>query len=384
MSQSVATSLLPPLAEWADDDIVRRQFRLFSDGTMQGVLDLIDVSILILNTNRQAVFVNKRLRDLLTDQSLECIIGRRPGDIFGCLHALETSGGCGTSESCAMCGARESILMGLSGCEASKECRILSTSSGRLAAHDLLVTSKPLNKQGDRFAIVTLQDISHQKRRRTLERIFFHDMLNTAGSLNGIAELVADRGPEAIGEELDLFKLTSMQIVEEIQAQKLLMDAECRELKVRLCELRSGRVLHDLCLAASKQKAARNRSLIIDSNMADIAFNSDPTLLKRVLGNMIKNALEAVDEGETVTVTCEENDGGPLFKVTNPGVIGKQARMQIFMRHFSTKGAGRGLGTYSIKLLGEDYLKGKVWFESTPANGTTFFLALPAGATQNI
>jgi signal transduction histidine kinase len=51
---------------------------------------------------------------------------------------------------------------------------------------------------------------------------------------------------------------------------------------------------------------------------------------------------------------------------------------QVFNRSFSTKGAGRGLGTYSVKLLTERYLKGKAGFTSSEADGTTFFVILPA------
>jgi sensor histidine kinase regulating citrate/malate metabolism len=46
----------------------------------------------------------------------------------------------------------------------------------------------------------------------------------------------------------------------------------------------------------------------------------------------------------------------------------------LFRRSFSTKGRGRGIGTYSMKLLGEKYLKGRVWFTSSPNAGTTFFI----------
>jgi sensor histidine kinase regulating citrate/malate metabolism len=49
----------------------------------------------------------------------------------------------------------------------------------------------------------------------------------------------------------------------------------------------------------------------------------------------------------------------------------------IFKKRFSTKGKGRGLGTYSIKMLTENYLKGKVFFESSPESGTIFSVQLP-------
>ncbi len=44
----------------------------------------------------------------------------------------------------------------------------------------------------------------------------------------------------------------------------------------------------------------------------------------------------------------------------------------MFNRTFSTKGEGRGIGTYSIKLLTENYLKGTVSFVSNESKGTVF------------
>ena len=60
-----------------------------------------------------------------------------------------------------------------------------------------------------------------------------------------------------------------------------------------------------------------------------------------------------------------------VFRVNNPGVIPANIRTQIFQRSFSTKGHGRGLGTYSMKLFGENYLNGKVYFQSNEKQGTT-------------
>jgi sensor histidine kinase regulating citrate/malate metabolism len=55
----------------------------------------------------------------------------------------------------------------------------------------------------------------------------------------------------------------------------------------------------------------------------------------------------------------------------------REIQLQIFQRSFSTKGSGRGLGTYSIKLLTEQYLHGKAWFTSNEVEGTTFFASIP-------
>jgi signal transduction histidine kinase len=63
--------------------------------------------------------------------------------------------------------------------------------------------------------------------------------------------------------------------------------------------------------------------------------------------------------------------------VHNPGFMTRDVQLQVFQRSFSTKGAGRGLGTYSIKLLTERYLKGTVSFTTDPEAGTTFRVRYP-------
>jgi sensor histidine kinase regulating citrate/malate metabolism len=91
---------------------------------------------------------------------------------------------------------------------------------------------------------------------------------------------------------------------------------------------------------------------------------------------MIKNALEASLPDATVTISCAKSGEKIRFSVHNTTFIPRDIQLQLFKRSFTTKGVGRGLGTYSMKLLGEKYLKGKVGFESTEQNGTTFFIEI--------
>jgi sensor histidine kinase regulating citrate/malate metabolism len=88
--------------------------------------------------------------------------------------------------------------------------------------------------------------------------------------------------------------------------------------------------------------------------------------------------VESSGDLATITLGFSYLDDGCVFEVCNPDVIPREIQLQLFQRSFSTKGAGRGLGTYSMKLLGEKYLKGTVGFESTEENGTKFFIKLPA------
>ena len=92
---------------------------------------------------------------------------------------------------------------------------------------------------------------------------------------------------------------------------------------------------------------------------------------------MIKNALEATHEEDEITIDCEIKTEHVTISVHNPACMTDSIQKQVFQRSFSTKGKGRGLGTYSMKLLSEKYLGGKVYFTSTQKNGTVFFLRLP-------
>jgi sensor histidine kinase regulating citrate/malate metabolism len=87
--------------------------------------------------------------------------------------------------------------------------------------------------------------------------------------------------------------------------------------------------------------------------------------------------LEATKAGGTVSLGAEVNAADCTFWCQNDGAIPREVALQIFQRSFSTKGRGRGIGTYSIKLLGERYLGGQVSFTSMPETGTRFQIRLP-------
>ena len=73
----------------------------------------------------------------------------------------------------------------------------------------------------------------------------------------------------------------------------------------------------------------------------------------------------AEDTGDTVK-----------FWVKNDKVIPIYVQAQLFQRSFSTKDSSRGIGTYSVKLLTENYLKGKVSFVSNETDKTVFSVEL--------
>jgi hypothetical protein len=334
------------------------------------VLDMLTVATALLNSNRQIVYANDALLSL-TAPGPNSPLGMRPGEALGCIHASETDGGCGTTQSCGVCGAVRAILESQRGEECVEECRILK---GDGTAIDLRVAAKPFHFEGRALSLFTVYDIGHEKRRRALERIFFHDIINTAGNIFNLSEMVLE-GPQSDDPgNMQLLHFLSNQLLEEISAQKDLCSAESNELTVRVTSIRSLGLIQQM---GDRYGHPEKRNVVVDERSEDVLFRSDLVLLRRVIANLVKNAVEASKRDDTVMVGCRGTAKGVEFWIHNPAVMTVETKCQIFQRSFSTKGADRGLGTYGAKLLTERFLKGHLSFQSLPGQGTLFTAAYP-------
>jgi signal transduction histidine kinase len=234
---------------------------------------------------------------------------------------------------------------------------------------------RPLPQLGDAWQCYSLRDISGEKRREALERTFFHDILNLAGAVEGVSSVLAgeDISSAERAEFVGILSVSARALVEEIRSQRTLLAAEKGELTVEHRDCDSWTALWDAAAACRGFGLAEDKPVVILPGALAILFRTDATLLGRILINMLKNALEASGAGMTVTVTCDRPTPGRIrFSVHNDTVMADHVRAHVFQRSFSTKGTGRGLGTYSIKLLTESYMRGRVSFESAEGQGTTF------------
>jgi hypothetical protein len=363
--------------ERASPEEVRQAAKtLTSEGLLCRLLDAMPDCVLVLNKHRQIIFGNAALVRMAAGMGCQAFLGQRPGELLSCRVASEAPSGCGTGEACRNCGAALTILDSLGGKKATNECRILTGPGDGPCALDLQVSGTPFDWLGERYVLLVVGDISSTKRRQVLERIFFHDILNTAGSIQGIAGLLSSGDatlPEMVG---DLTTATD-SLVNEIKSHRILMAAENNELAARPVPLQSLDILGTVTRAFRGHPVAENRVVEIAPGSVDFAFRSDPALLMRVLGNLLKNALEATKAGQSVVHGCRREGMEAVFWCQNAACMPRSVQLQLFQRSFSTKGSGRGIGTYSIKLLTERYLKGRVSFVSTEETGTVFTVRLP-------
>jgi signal transduction histidine kinase len=202
-------------------------------------------------------------------------------------------------------------------------------------------------------------------------------VLNTATAVRAAADLIARRVSGGLDGLPNHLQGLTHRLIDEITAQRLLTEAEDDELQIKPEHLNASRLLLELAESTSGAEGTHGRKLRIDLPEIAPELTTDATLLRRVLANMLKNAVEATPAGGTITVGCADRGDEVEFWMNNPGEVPRNVQLQIFQRSFTTKGVGRGLGTYSMRLLTERYLGGRVDFTSSPADGVTFRAVYP-------
>lgn len=367
-----------PAGRDSPGELVSKRKIVAGNSLLQETIDAMSDIVLILNGHRQIISVNQALLHML-DCKMEDIQGKRPGELVGCRNAAIGPDGCGTATGCMTCGAVEAILASQQSVQTvTRECRIsLQQPSGE--AMDLKVSARGVDLEGEKFTICVLSDISDQKRVGVLARLFYHDVMNTAGGIHGYVQLLRETATRGSAEDQDLAQLAELadHLIEEIQAQRDLTYAEAGELQPDFRPTDAKELVLRLKHLYAGHAVARDRTIQL-GDVWEGSLVTDPQLLARVVGNMIKNALEAAASGETVTVSVASNGADVSFRVHNPEVMPQEVQLQVFQRSFSTKAnAGRGIGTHSMKLIGERYLRGRVDFTSREPDGTTFTITLP-------
>ena len=348
-------------------------------GSLQSTLAGIPVIVAVLDDERRIVFGEERI---LKHFGLErCSASNRhaPGDVLGCVHAVSAPGGCGTSEACGLCGAFRAIKESRERQRpTTQECRIQHHTPDGVQDLDLIVTASPYRSAERVYTLLTIQDAGPEKRKRALERVFFHDILNTAGGVSGLARIVRETDdPIERGELLAVLEQSARALLDEIEDQRQLSSAENGELTVTPEVRESTELLRNVQGSLEYHDAARSKSILIDPGADRFAVTTDPVLLRRVLINLTKNGLEASALGRPVLLCCSSDGTSARFLIHNEGMIPREVQLQLFQRSFSTKGAGRGLGTYSVRLLTERYLRGSVSFTTDEDAGTTFVVTIP-------
>ncbi len=346
------------------------------DPIVKAILESVGGYVLVLNTQRQILAASREVMDALNLKEFDPILGRRPGEAFGCDHAAEGPDGCGTAPACRYCGAVLAILAGqANGVPAGGECWLTMRRNGHLECVEFKVRAAPLVVGSTPVIALVLVDISASKRRELLERTFLHDARHIAEEIEDWCRKLAQKKPSAAARTI---LGLSERLTSEFTQYGVLLQAEQHVLTPRRERVVPAEVFEHIHTLFDGHSCAEGKGLVMRLPDEPCAIATDAALLTSVLVHMVKNALEATPAGGSADLVFEFVEGRPRFTARNAGVMPDETAARVFTRCFSTRpGRGRGLGTYAMRLVGERCLGGKVWFTSTAEEGTDFHFELP-------
>lgn len=346
------------------------------------LLNATDMMVLLMNGDRRILYASDAFCRMVGVADDTFLLGQRIGNAWHCIWADDAPESCGGSEACRHCEVYNTLARAIHDHESrTAEASVVHLEGEVARSLNLMTHVVPAALFGVDCFIVTLVDISDTLHRRWFEQIFYHDLLNKLGALENYVTLMARDLPEAYRDDMSFVQESFRTVVEDIKYQKQVSEAETGELQVAPITLRAGELVAQVARLFQQYAGTRGMLLEVVPPAVEVTVFTDFLLLRRVLENMVKNALEASVSGDVVRIGADAGDGARCavtFWVWNAAYIPPEVQPHIFERAFSTKGHNRGMGTYSMKLIGERGLKGNVGFETSREAGTRFQICLPA------
>lgn len=200
-----------------------------------------------------------------------------------------------------------------------------------------------------------------------------HEIKNPLAGISGAIQVLAEGMPKGDNRR---------EIVGEVLDQVRRLDRTVRDLlnfARPMTPVRQGFDLVDSLQSAWKTLASQSEAKAITFEIlpgTPAEIHADPQLLRQVWINLFQNAIEAMPDGGSVAVRLAGGD--PLrVEIRDTGAgIGGAAVANLWKPFYTTKTRGTGLGLSIIKKI-IDAHGGRIWCESVPAKGTTFFVEIP-------
>ena len=313
--------------------------------------------LIVLNEDRQIVALNHKFLENLGIENSEEALGLRLGESLSCIHACKNPAGCGTTEFCSSCGAAIAMMAAINQNRSDERiCAMVSNKDGKNSDICLRIKAKPIRVEGQRWILIYARDITREQFWANLDHVFFHDINNTLTSLYGHIQMFELDFPE--NQNLLSVRSSIERLIKEVFVQKKISQHKDISYTPVQRAITLNELKKEMEIFIKGHKAIEGKEIRENWGDEDIVLKTDVLLLSRILGNMLINALEATPKGGFIRITADPSQESVTFTVWNQAAIPENLQKRIFQRHFSSKpGSGRGFGTYSMKLFGENLFK---------------------------
>jgi signal transduction histidine kinase len=211
-----------------------------------------------------------------------------------------------------------------------------------------------------------------------------HELRTPLAVIRGEADvaLSKERPAGEYRESLGIILDESRRLSRLVEDLLNLARADAGHVKLQIREFYFNDLVAECCRSLQGLAAAREVALSFRSQ-GDAAFRGDEELLRRLVINLLDNAIRYTPAGGQVTAALESEDAGVRLRVSDTGIgISPEAAPHVFERFYrsdksrSRAGGGFGLGLSIVKWIAESH-HGAIELDSQPSAGSTFTVTLP-------
>ena len=271
----------------------------------------------------------------------------------------------------------------------------VSTSGGKTIEVNvvgILPSSKWMGKddEGVRGAVAVFHDITRLKELEKIRQDFVanvsHELRTPLTTIKGYAETLLEGAlkEEVAPQFVQVIKRHTDRLTKIVEDLLMLSKIESKEFQLKI-EAISLRDLIDDVIDFVKEPAEKKKISISRSEIpSSLSVEADRNYLEQVFINLLDNAIKYNHEKGKITISVTEMDPREIrFSIEDNGIgIPREDLPRIFERFYrvdkgrSKELGGTGLGLSIVKHLVQAH-GGKVWAESQPGKGSTFYFTLP-------
>ncbi|MCU0445544.1 MAG: HAMP domain-containing histidine kinase [Microscillaceae bacterium] len=230
------------------------------------------------------------------------------------------------------------------------------------------------------------QNIELEKLNQLKNRLFSvvaHDFRNPLNSFRYVLEMIEEDG---LDEEEK--KMVNRQLAHEIQYTAAFIDNLLNWTKNQMQGIQTTPTALDLqhILAENLQlmraQIQQKKLKVINQVSSHCRAWGDSEMIKLVARNLLSNAIKFSYEGGEILLSSHSQTHEIVFKIQDLGKgISPEGQKKLFGKdYFFTKGTANEKGSGLGLILCKDFLEknqGKIWFESSENQGSTFYFSLP-------
>ncbi|HJV20766.1 MAG TPA: tetratricopeptide repeat-containing sensor histidine kinase [Sediminibacterium sp.] len=252
----------------------------------------------------------------------------------------------------------------------------------RKNVQQLQLLNQKINEQNDHLEITVSELEKNAREKDSILKLVAHDLRTPVASIPTLVQLIFDEKDE--NQKTELLQVirsscnSSINLINDILSTSTLGNKPMDKQDISI-----ETFINDCENLVKVKVSEKKQKLLINNTAGNNIIRIDAEKMKRVISNLITNAVKFSPKGASITFSIEQTDHLLRLSVSDQGIgIPKEMQSQVFELNTSAKRKGTdgeksyGLGLYICKQIVTAH-GGKIWMESEVDEGTTFFIELP-------